>query len=61
MTEIEYILVGTACVLTLYCIVLKREPEPFQSFINKHKRTARIAYKNSRDYIYARIKSKPTF
>lgn len=61
MTEIEIILVASACFLTLYCIVLKRDPEPFQSFINKHKRTARLAYKNSTDYIYARIKRKPSF
>lgn len=61
MTEIEIILVGTACFLTLYCIILKRDPEPFQSFINKHTRNAKLAYKNSKDYIYARIKRKPSF
>lgn len=59
--EIKIILVAFACFLTLYCIILKRDPEPFQSFINKHKRSARKAYNNSKDYIYKRTKVKPTF
>lgn len=59
MIDVEYFMVAAAFFLTLYCIVLKRDPEPFQSIINKHKRNARKAYEKGKNYIYTNIKPKP--
>jgi len=58
MIDVEYFMVAAACFLTLYCIVLKRDPEPFQSIINKHKRNARRAYEKREKFDIHKYQTK---
>jgi hypothetical protein len=65
MDGINIMLLFIVIFLSLYCEVLKYEPEPFQgifsitrSMFNRHKRNTRVKIENMKTGILSKIKNK---